>query len=424
MDLAKIYSIFKRSKGICTDTRKIEKGIVFLALKGNSFNGNRFVSEAFSKGASYAIVDDQDAVIDDRCILVNDALKTLQQLAKFHSNRIHIPLIAMTGSNGKTTTKELLVSILQQKYNVLYTQGNLNNHIGVPLTILRMKPEHELAVIEMGANHQGEIHQLCQIAEPDYGLITNIGNAHLEGFGGREGVIKGKTELYRYIADNGRLLFVNEQDDLLRKYSREIPRVFYGAEKNNIHLISGSPFITFQFNNKEVETQLTGVYNFQNITAAVGVGQYFRIPGHLIIDSVKHYAPDNNRSQLIKSGTNTIILDSYNANPTSVKAALKNLMNYNSSHNSKVVALGDMLELGNESKDFHKEILQILNEYKFDKVILVGPIFSQVAENSKYVTCNNPEEAVKYLKEHPVSDSVLLIKGSRGIQMEKILKSF
>lgn len=423
MGISRLYQIFLSSTGVCTDTRRITDGSFFIALKGEHFDGNKFVEQAFKSGAAYALVDDENAVINAHCFLVEDTMASLQQLANYHRKRFFVPLIALTGSNGKTTTKELLVAILKRKYNVLYTRGNLNNHIGVPLTLLNLKSEHDIAVIEMGANHQGEIKALCEIAEPDYGLITNIGLAHLQGFGGIQGVINGKTELYRFIKDSGRLLFVNERDELLKKHSQGIPRILYGPEKYQLKLSRKSPLLSFEWKQQHIQTQMTGVYNVDNIQAAVGIGLYFRVDDDDIIAALESYSPDNSRSQILRADSNVIILDAYNANPTSVKVAVENLKAYQSEHAYKMIALGDMLELGEESHILHQEIYNLVKAQHFDKTIFVGPEFKNVARQPDDLTFDNSSQAADFLVSDPPQNAVMLIKGSRGIRMEALLKA-
>lgn len=421
MELSAIYRYLKKSKGICTDTRKIEKGSIYVALKGENFNGNDFVQQAFDSGASFAIIDEAQANINENCLLVEDTLKCLQELAQYHRSRFSLPVIGLTGSNGKTTTKELIVKVLKRKFNVHFTIGNLNNHIGVPLTLLELDKNSDISIVEMGANHQGEIELLSELCDPDYGLITNVGKAHLEGFGGVAGVIKGKTELYQHIAKQGRLLFVNEQDPVLLDKSESIPRILYGPQKNNLELIDETPLLKIKWKNHIINTQLTGKYNFQNIQAAIAIGGYFRVSDEDIVAAIEQYSPDNSRSQLLQAGTNQIILDSYNANPSSVKAALDNLMTYKSSHKKKVAILGDMLELGDESDALHAEVVRQLAECGFDKVILVGKDFSFAEKSEQFKVFKDSAEAADFIRANPIQDSVVLIKGSRGIRMERVL---
>ncbi|MFO8054466.1 MAG: UDP-N-acetylmuramoyl-tripeptide--D-alanyl-D-alanine ligase [Bacteroidales bacterium] len=423
MDLSAIYKIFKDSAGICSDTRTIKQDCLFFALKGDNFNGNYFTEEAFEKGAKYAVVDQKEAVINEQCVLVENSLKTLQQLANYHRRRFTIPMIAITGSNGKTTTKEIMVAILQKKYHVHYTAANLNNHIGVPLTLLNLNESHEISVVEMGANHQGEIGQLCQIAEPDYGLITNVGMAHIEGFGSFEGVVKAKSELYDYLQKENRPVFVNEQDRILMAKSNAVSRITYGKIKDKLLVQKEFPTLVIQWNNIPVKTNLTGAYNLDNINAAIAVGNYFRVRKKDMIEAIEQYNPDNSRSQLIQTKNNTIILDAYNANPTSVRAALENLHKYDSGRSEKIVALGDMLEMGTESVKFHEQVVELLKQYHFDQVILVGNTFASLDEAQAFNVFKDSAQAVEFFQSSPPDNALILLKGSRGIRMERLLKA-
>jgi UDP-N-acetylmuramoyl-tripeptide--D-alanyl-D-alanine ligase len=430
----KIYAQFLKHPSVCTDTREIKKGSIFFALKGENFNGNKFASQALENGCAMVVVDEGEYAIDERCIVVQDVLSSLQQLANHHRKQLKACVIGITGSNGKTTSKELINAVLGQKYKVLATKGNLNNHIGVPLTLLSVTSEHEMAIIEMGANHQGEIELLSKIAEPDFGIITNIGKAHLEGFGGIEGVKKGKSELYRYIHDHKGKLFVHADDEVLIELAGLTDKVTYGTKK--LYDIVGSmsasekkEFISFQWatrynaanlkKSEMVNTQLVGVYNYYNLLCAACVGNYFKVEDALINKALSEYTPSNNRSQLQKTQTNTLILDYYNANPSSMSLALENFASLE--HSSKMVILGDMLELGQESAKEHEAIVQLLQRKKIDNALLVGPLFIEAAKTSNALTFASSDDALNYLKEHPVKNSAILIKGSRGIKLEKVV---
>lgn len=427
-----IYSLFQKHPKVITDSRKIEKGCLFFALKGDRFNGNEYAQEAIQKGASYAIIDEEKYKNSDETILVDDVLSTLQQLATFHRRRMVIPIIGITGSNGKTTTKELISVVLNSQYNCHYTKGNLNNHIGVPLTLLELQSEHEVAIIEMGANHVGEIDSLCKIAEPTHGIITNIGKAHLEGFGGIEGVKKGKSELYKFIHWQNGVAFVNMDEPFLSELSEGISkRVFYKKAEHPNPLEAPYETILFQKpsfvkvgfldNNQElisVQSQLIGRYNFNNIMTAVSIGRYFRVRPKRIKEAIENYIPSNNRSQLIKKATNTFILDAYNANPTSMKNALVNLGKIDS--NRKVAILGDMLELGKFSDEEHLKIAQQAINLKLDQVILVGKEFLKVKiEGIQHF--ENVNDLKECFTEKDFQETHFLIKGSRGIKLEEFL---
>jgi UDP-N-acetylmuramoyl-tripeptide--D-alanyl-D-alanine ligase len=430
MDIERLYSIYKENPVVSTDTRTIMKNCIFFALKGENFNGNSFAAAALESGASYAVVDEKKYVSGDRFILVDHVLEALQQLANHHRRQLQIPFIAITGSNGKTTTKELVRNVLSKKYRTHATKGNLNNHIGVPLTILSIAHDTEMAVIEMGANHQEEIKTLCKIAEPGYGIITNVGKAHLEGFGGFEGVKKGKAELYNFLAIKNGTVFLNQDNANLvdmadkRKISR---RITYGATSGSNCtgvLMSSSPFVKakWRYADKkgEVNTQLIGAYNFENILAAICIGNYFNVEENQIQKAIEEYIPDNSRSQVINRGTNKIILDAYNANPTSVAAALKNFASMNDG--GKIVILGQMAELGDESEHEHRAILKLLSELGFSKVYLVGNHFTLPEKTETGFTfLETTDQLVSRLKERDIHHSTILIKGSRSMKMEKVL---
>ena len=364
MDIQELHKIFLECNAISIDNRKISKDSLFVAIKGERFDANVFAKSALESGAKYAVIDNKDYYLDHHTILVNDSLQTLQDLANFHRNFLNIPIIALTGSNGKTTTKELIDVVLKKKYNTMATIGNLNNHIGVPLTLLSFTKKTEIGIVEMGANHQKEIEFLCEIAAPDYGYITNFGKAHLEGFGGLEGVIKGKSEMYTHLRENHKIAFVNADDSLQVEKSEGIETVYFGLDKNeafvDIQNIAANPFASVMFNNINVISNLIGLYNANNISIAITIGKYFGISDELIKTAIEDYVPTNNRSQLITQNSNKIILDAYNANPSSMTVAIENLIKLQTEH--KVAFLGDMFELGTESHIEHKAIVAQLTD--------------------------------------------------------------
>ena len=429
-----LYQIFEKHPKVITDSRKIEKGCLFFALKGEHFNGNKYAKEALEKGAAYAIID--EAIYDegDRYVLVENALLALQKLANFHRRKLIIPLIAITGSNGKTTTKELLSSVLSSHFNCHFTQGNLNNHIGVPLTLLQLTEATQVAVIEMGANHVGEIDFLCKIAEPTHGIITNIGKAHLEGFGSLEGVKQAKSELYEYIKSHNGVLFVNMDEAHLTELSEGVfRRVFY--KHNNQPNPLEAPLETIKYESQpylkvgfldenrmpiKIESQLIGEYNFNNIMTAISVGRYFRVPSPKIKEAIENYIPTNNRSQIVEKGSNTFILDAYNANPASMKNALENFGKMKAK--KKIAILGDMLELGKYSYDEHKTIIEQALSLHLDQVLLVGKAFLAI-KNTQVRHFENVDFLKKWLAKEDFVDTHFLIKGSRGIQLERLLES-
>ena len=431
--IEKIYSVFLKHPIVCTDTRNVLPGSIFFALKGENFNGNQFAEKALEAGCAYAVIDEKDFQKDERYLLVDDVLSALQQLANYHRKQLSIPVIGITGSNGKTTSKELIHAVLSQKFNVLATKGNLNNHIGVPLTLLSITPQHEISIIEMGANHQGEIAMLCEIAEPDLGVITNIGKAHLEGFGGLEGVKKGKSELYKFIQERKGKLFVHGDDEVLIALAAGTEKITYGTKK--LYDIVGSvdqkksEFISFQWATRYtaaavrssplVQTQLVGIYNYYNLLCAACIGNYFKIDDALVNKALSEYVPSNNRSQLYKTQTNTLILDYYNANPSSMSLAIENFALFDKSN--KVVILGDMLELGAESEKEHDAIVKLLQEKNISNSLLVGPLFIQAGKKVNARTFLTSDDVVEYLKANQIKDSMILIKGSRGIKLEKVV---
>lgn len=420
MEIKKLHELFLTSSIVCTDTRKIEGNCMFFALKGDNFNGNKFASDAIKNGAKYAIIDEIEYKEDNNFILVDDVLKTLQDLATYHRNYLNIKIIALTGSNGKTTTKELINAVLNQSYNTVATIGNLNNHIGVPLTLLSMNESTEIGIVEMGANHQKEIEFLCNIANPDIGYITNFGKAHLEGFGGVEGVIKGKSELYTYLKNANKPILVNANDakqvELTENYNNTI-RFSQNDEKISISFLEVNPFVQIQFENTIISSNLIGSYNFSNISAAIALGKHFNIPVTLIKTAIENYIPQNNRSQIIHKNSNKIILDAYNANPTSMKAALDNL-NF-LKDNSKVAILGDMFELGTDAKNEHQFIADYASQMNFDCVYLVGKNFDKTESKTK--SFNAYKDLENYLVNNRISNSTILIKGSRGMALERLI---
>lgn len=426
-----LYEVFKNHPIICTDSRSVVSGCIFFSLKGPNFNGNTFAEKALELGAVCAVIDEAQYKKDERYILVDDVLITLQQLANHHRKHLTIPVLAITGSNGKTTTKELIRNVLSKKYRTIATKGNLNNHIGVPLTILSITKDTEFAVIEMGANHQNEIDSYCRIAEPDYGLITNVGKAHLEGFGGFEGVKKGKGELYLWIAKNGKGIFLNGNSNDLIAMAKEFKfpqTVLYGTGQEFYcigELESDEPFLKVNWkcgNTKSIiNAQLIGRYNFENILSAICIGNFFEINPDDINDAIESYVPDNSRSQIIKKKSNTIILDAYNANPTSMVAALDNFRKVSAHH--KIVFLGEMAELGEESFAEHQKIISFLARETYDKIILVGENFKNFSDKIKGLYFDDSEKATSWLKQNPLEDSFILIKGSRSSKMEKIMEA-
>jgi len=425
MKIASIYKKFEACASASTDTRKIKKDDMYFALKGDNFDGNKFVKQAFDNGAKYCIVDDINAVINNNCLLVDDVLTTLQNLATYHRKEINIPIISLTGSNGKTTTKELIKAVLSTTYKVNATKGNLNNHIGVPLTLLSFTKSLDFGIVEMGANHQKEIEFLCGITQPDFGLITNFGKAHLEGFGGEEGVIKGKSELYDFIKTNKKIAFINADDPKQLKQIDDYDNIVsFGKSQNNdcaIKFKSANPFVSLSYKNIKIESQLIGDYNYGNIAVAVAIGQYFKVKPEAIKKAIEGYQPNNNRSEIIERGSTKIILDAYNANPTSMLAALKNLKQLNAEH--KYLFLGDMFELGKEAEKEHQAIANFAED-NFDKnIILVGENFYKTSTKTTTKKFKSFEDLKPFLKNLNILNATILIKGSRGMALERILES-
>jgi len=407
---------------------------MFFALKGGNFNANGFALTALEKGCAYAVVDEAEYAIDKRFILVSNVLESLQQLAAFHRKQTGTKIIGITGTNGKTTTKELMAAVLKEKYTILFTQGNLNNHIGVPLTLLQLKPEHQLAIIEMGANHPGEIKQLCDIACPDYGIITNVGKAHLEGFGSLEGVMKTKAELYDFISSQGKLIFINTGNPLLESMAtgsgihQPDKKVGYSLKINDnkadyfAEITKCSPFLQVNYQKKgnvsvEINTHLIGSYNAENVLAASTIGDYFGLTTEQIKTGLENYIPQNNRSQLTVTERNKLVVDAYNANPTSMQAAILNFAQLEVDR--KTLILGDMLELGDQSETEHQNIVNLLQQNRIQNVFLVGKDFKNT--RNSYPCFGNVDELIGYMDEHPLTDNYILIKGSRGIKLEKVL---
>jgi UDP-N-acetylmuramoyl-tripeptide--D-alanyl-D-alanine ligase len=427
MQMENLYSIYKQYPSVQTDTRKLKPGDIFFALKGGNFNGNRFAKQAIDAGAAYAVIDEKEFEIPGKTILADDVLSTLQQLAKYHRQQFSIPFIAITGSNGKTTTKELIHVVLSSTYKTYTTEGNLNNHIGIPLTILKVKGDAEIAVIEMGANHQGEIASYCAYTLPTYGLITNCGKAHLEGFGGVEGVRKGKGELFDFLRKQSQgTAFVMWDYDYLQEMSKGISEIIkYGTKDAHITGVvkKNEPFleieITQGLNNCFIKTQLVGDYNLPNILAAVAVGKFFKVPEEKIKSSIENYEPTNSRSQLIKKDSNKIILDAYNANPSSMKLAIENFARLHEP--KKVLLLGAMAELGEESLNEHEAIVELIKKNNWEKVVLVGGDFLKF--DHPFLKFENSTQAKEWWQQQHFENTHALIKGSRSMQMEKVLEN-
>jgi len=419
-----LHQVFLKSSGICTDTRIITKGCLFFALKGENFNGNKFAQEALDKGAYKAIIDETDYhKTSGETLLFSDVLITLQNLASFHRDYLKLPIIALTGSNGKTTTKELINAVLSQNFNTVATKGNLNNHIGVPLTLLSMNSETELGIAEMGANHLNEIELLCKIAKPDFGYITNFGKAHLEGFGSMEGVIKGKTELYNHLKQFNKTVFVNSEDSKQLELSKKMNIITFGNKEQdcNIQLKDASQQLIVDYKGLEIQSNLIGLYNFHNIAAAICIGDYFKVSRENIKKAIESYTPTNNRSQLIEKGTNKIILDAYNANPSSMKVALENFKQ--TKGESKIVFLGDMFELGAEAEKEHQYIVDLLKENTFEKAYLIGDNFFKTNSFSPQIhKFKTFDELKKELDIKTIKKCHILIKASRGMALERILQ--
>jgi UDP-N-acetylmuramoyl-tripeptide--D-alanyl-D-alanine ligase len=424
--IEKLYHIYLEHPFVQTDTRKLCAGELFFALKGANFNGNLFAAEALERGAIAVIVDEDTPFQDDRIIRTNNVLETLQELAGYHRRQFKIPFLAITGSNGKTTTKELIHAVLSSRFKTYTTEGNLNNHIGIPLTLLKIRKDAEIAVVEMGANHQQEIAGYCRYVQPTHGLINNIGKAHLEGFGGIEGVKKGKGELYDNLRNSGGCIFINSDLDYLEDMSRGIEKRYrYGTGDADIigSILSNQPFLTVQIKQPEsvgtIHTHLVGDYNLPNVLAAVAVGTYFNVPAEKIREALEAYTPSNSRSQLIHWNSNEIILDAYNANPSSMKAAIQNFVHYPG--RNKILMLGAMAELGDESIAEHRQLVELIGQIKWSEVVLVGGDFGNI--DHPYMYFPDSDLAAQWFEKQHMKDSTILIKGSRSGKMEKIIRS-
>jgi UDP-N-acetylmuramoyl-tripeptide--D-alanyl-D-alanine ligase len=422
------FDLFYECSGVCTDTRSISKDCLFVCLKGDKFDANTFALDALKLGAKYVIVDNPDYELDSRIVLVNDSLTYLQKLANYHRNKFDIPVIGITGSNGKTTSKELINAVLSTKYNTLATIGNLNNHIGVPLTLLRLNRNHEIAIIEMGANKPYDIKELCDIAQPNLGIITNIGKAHLEGFGSFDGVLKTKKELFDAVNEaNGLIVYNNDDEVLSKNLPNAINRKSYGSAASDYvsgKLIELNPFARLIWSHESyispmIETKMIGKYNFYNFLAAITFGVYFNINPEKINEAISKYEPTNKRSQVVKTAHNTLILDCYNANPTSMKSAVDSFSLI--AHSNKLAIIGDMLELGSESVLEHKKVLELLKELGIP-TITVGPIFQNLPANDTLQCARNVDELAQFIELNPIKDTLILIKGSRGIGLEALEK--
>lgn len=423
------FELFYETSGICTDTRNIQKDCLFICLKGGNFNGNEFAEKAINAGAKYVIADEKLFKNHDKIFLVENSLEYLQNLANFHRKKFNFPIIGITGSNGKTTSKELIATVLSKKFNVHFTRGNLNNHIGVPLTLLQLTHSHEIAVIEMGANKFHDIQELCEIAEPTHGIITNIGMAHLEGFKNFEGVLKTKLELYDSISQSQGCVFVNNDDPILTEnLPKDVEIISYASENDASitgELLSLSPFVEMNWTkdnivSKRIQTQMIGKYNFYNFLAAICIGNYFGVESSEISAAIAEYSPTNNRSQVQKTSKNTLILDAYNANPTSMKSALESFALVE--HADKFVILGDMFELGNESSKEHQKIVELIKKFNLP-AICIGKNFSEILSNqeTKIQSFESKDEASNYIQDLDLANKLILLKGSRGIGLETIV---
>lgn len=429
MNLSELYEIYQKHPLISIDSRKCPKDSLFFALKGDNFNGNLFAAEALANGSAFAVVDEivPKNSTDERIIVVDNVLTTLQQLATHHRRKLKTPILAITGTNGKTTTKELAAAVLAKEYNVAFTRGNFNNHIGVPLTLLSLTKADEIAVVEMGANHPGEIKTLCEIAEPNFGLITNIGKAHIEGFGSFENIIRTKSELFDYIRKHSMDVFVNHDDKNILKQSDDLAAVMYGNSSENNLFVSGAliesfPFLTLKwfFCDKSftVRTHLVGTYNLHNVLAAITIGKFFGINAEYINEALEQYMPKNNRSQFEKTINNRLYIDTYNANPTSMRASLEHFSDI--PDRPRAVILGEMKELGKVSTEEHQQLVDFINRQQFEKVWLVGKAFHEVDTN--FPVFENVESFIENAQTYPISGYTVLLKGSHSVHLEKCVK--
>tara|TARA_B110000093_G_scaffold42847_1_gene45890 strand:+ start:6744 stop:8027 length:1284 start_codon:yes stop_codon:yes gene_type:complete len=425
MNIQKIHKLFLINNSVSIDTRNIKANDIFFAIKGLNFDGNKFANQAIKNGASLVVSDDLEiSKISDKIIYVNDTIKTLQELANFHRKFINTKIIAITGSNGKTTSKELMLNVLSKHYKTIATKGNLNNHLGVPLTILSMSKETQIGIVEMGANHLKEIDFLCEIAEPDFGYITNFGNAHLEGFKSLDGVIKGKSELYNYLSINNKLIFYNsenkKQSNLINSYTNTFS---YGFSTNSNCVINNSNSLNtvdVEYKNKLIKSTIYGGYNFENICIAIAVGEYFDVGFEQIKKGIESYLPENNRSQITITDSNTVVLDAYNANPTSMKLAIESFCK--TSYTNKMIIVGDMFELGKDSNKYHQEITDSLESISDTKIYIVGKDFSKTNHSKKIKSFPSTEELINNISKLNISNYSILIKGSRAMQLEKIVE--
>ena len=415
MEIAQLYNLYTQHCLVDIDTRNIRENTIFFALKGDNFNGNSFAEEALKLGANYAIVDEEVYQTQDAIILVPNVLETLQQLANYHRKQLKATIIGLTGSNGKTTTKELLFAVLSKKYKTIATKGNLNNHIGVPLTLLSMPIDTEMGIVEMGANHQKEIEFLSNICEPDFGYITNFGKAHLEGFGGVEGVIKGKSELYQFLEQKNRIAFINPEDKIQVDKTKNITTIPFHL---SIALKEANPFVQLSYDNLVINSNLIGTYNCTNITIAITIGNYFNVEDDVIKEAIEGYESTNNRSQIINQNSNVIILDAYNANPSSMKVALENFYALKADH--KIVILGDMFELGDASLEEHQQIVNVATQMNFNGYYFVGEHFYQTKENENLF--KTFDDFKNDFENNIPSNSSILIKGSRGMRLERVVE--
>ena len=414
MNIEALYQIYSSNYLITTDTRDIKRDAIFFSLQGDHFNGNKFAEIAIQKGAKYAVIDDIHYQIKGKTILVNNVLETLQKLANYHRKQLKIPIIGITGSNGKTTTKELIHAVLKTQFNTGATKGNLNNHIGVPLTLLSFTNKTEIGIVEMGANHQKEIEFLSSICEPDVGYITNFGKAHLEGFGGIEGVIKGKSELYTYLKKNNKLVFIDADNAKQLELTNTMERI---SLDSSISISSSQPYISLNYKNQIIDTQLIGSYNLNNLKAAISIGEYYKVSEKNIIRGINNYTPTNNRSQVIEKKSNTIVMDAYNANPTSTRLALENFNEID--HKNKIVILGDMFELGEDTEHEHQNIVNLCDTLNLNRCIFVGKHYGKTSAEEKYVTVDSLK---KFITTNPLEKGYILIKGSRGMSLEQLLE--